>query len=608
MTVNTLGSDPRLGGDAIASSKLRDSRTVAEWLWPFLAQGVALFSISALIYYHVHPGIEPGNLLQHAVVGLYDFVGLAPAVVFFLMVFSWSSIWLFTGILERPVVRVAKLVVMAVMLGVFFNLGSGGVAADTHTGSLGAWIANRLVVGIGYVPSIVLVWPTMFASVMLATDWFFTEWFERDRKTTDFEVGVEDAVTDHLRGLSSIANKPQVNVPEPERPAALGAEVTAATIEPAEFVPRTAVAEAPVVIEPLAPPVESASVREAPHPGAIDDSDVPPRPLSYAERRRVRAERRSTEQADETAPVAATPEPVEAASISEKRTHAPLVGKAELAALFGSDDDAAPVASEGSERISDESEITEDVPSEEARWQDSDHVEDDSAELEEEDAEADEDHEYEEESEEDSEEEEGDEYEAEEEDDEEVEEEYEDEEEDLEVDAELEDEYEEEDVEVDEDLEDEDLEDEDHEDEEIEDEELQEQAGEPLDIIASDADADADAAALEDASEAIEVAASTEADGSVVSIPRPEDVPPVSLPTPPAVGNVRDAAASKQQKLFASRVDEDLLLEAMDLVSSGRRTTATLLQRKLRIDYELAVEVLDELTNRGLLTGDEDRS
>ena len=67
MTVNTLGSDSRLGGDSVATSKSRDSRTVAEWLWPFLAQGVALFSISALFYCHFHrQGLEPGSLVQHA--------------------------------------------------------------------------------------------------------------------------------------------------------------------------------------------------------------------------------------------------------------------------------------------------------------------------------------------------------------------------------------------------------------------------------------------------------------------------------------------------------------------------------------------------------------
>ena len=49
---------------------------------------------------------------------------------------------------------------------------------------------------------------TTFASLLLATDWFFSEWFERARKTPPLDGGVEGAVTDHLRGLSDIANKP----------------------------------------------------------------------------------------------------------------------------------------------------------------------------------------------------------------------------------------------------------------------------------------------------------------------------------------------------------------------------------------------------------------
>jgi len=639
MTVNTLGSDSRLGGDSVATSKSRDSRTVAEWLWPFLAQGVALFSISALFYCHFHrQGLEPGSLVQHAVVGLYDVFGLAPSVVFFLMVFAWASIWLFTGILERPMVRVTKLLVMVLMLGVFFNLGSGGVSAGSHTGSLGAWIAGRLVVGIGYVPSIVLVWPTMFASVMLATDWFFTEWFERDRTTTNFEVGVEDAVTDHLRGLSSVANTQE----SAERPSTLDAAAAAAavveTAEPVEHtepVEQTAVAEDPVVIEPMAPPEEVVVEEEevASEPVAVDEQPadepqpeegdyvVPARPLSYAERRRQRAERRSVaaEEAVSTseAPVAAeeplvaapvTPEPVAQAVDEASTSGAPLVGKEELAALFGTvredesveeevvvagdaddDDDGDGVDYEDGTV---DAELEEEVGEEEADEEEAEE------EYEDEDV-ADEDVEYEEESDE--------------------EEEVDDEEEVDEEEEELEDDEEEyEYVEVDEEDDDEEVDEEEADDEELADEvyvHVEDQDDEQPDVVVEEVaeaiDAAVEEVVNEDAEEAREVAETIEADGSVVSIPRPEEPPPVTLPTPPAVAEEREQredAASKQQKLFGGGVDEDLLLEAIDVVNSGRRTTATLLQRKLRIEYELAVEVLDELTSRGLLSGDEDRS
>ena len=94
----------------------------------------------------------------------------------------------------------------------------------------------------------------------------------------------------------------------------------------------------------------------------------------------------------------------------------------------------------------------------------------------------------------------------------------------------------------------------------------------------------------------------------VVSVPRPDEVPAVALPTPPAVRDSAESFSTRQQKLFGSQVDDDLMVEAVELVNSGRRTTATLLQRKLRIDYELAVEVLSELTTRGLVSDDHDRS
>ena len=95
MTVNTLGSDSRIGGDSVATQKSQDSRTVAEWLWPLLSGGVALFAISALFYYHFYlqpAQIEPASFLQHTIVGIYNVFGLAPSVVFFLMVFAWSQI------------------------------------------------------------------------------------------------------------------------------------------------------------------------------------------------------------------------------------------------------------------------------------------------------------------------------------------------------------------------------------------------------------------------------------------------------------------------------------------------------------------------------------
>ena len=137
MTEKSLGTDSQVGRQRVPMS----ARTVAGWLWPFSIGGVALFSISALFYFHFHrTELRPDGLLQQAIATLYSTFGWAPSVVFFLLVFAWSLIWFVTGVLEQPVSRVARLVVLAVMLGVFLNLGNGGVVAEPHKGAFGAWL------------------------------------------------------------------------------------------------------------------------------------------------------------------------------------------------------------------------------------------------------------------------------------------------------------------------------------------------------------------------------------------------------------------------------------------------------------------------------------
>ena len=123
MTVNMLGSH----------HESRPSRTVAEWLWPFLPMGIAAFSLSALVYYHLRQNVfEVRSPLQQLYAGLYRTVGFAPAVMFFGLVILWSTIWLAVGKLDRPVARLFRLMAMAVMLGVFLNLGEGGVSPALH--------------------------------------------------------------------------------------------------------------------------------------------------------------------------------------------------------------------------------------------------------------------------------------------------------------------------------------------------------------------------------------------------------------------------------------------------------------------------------------------
>ena len=97
-----------------------------------------------------------------------------------------------------------------------------------------------------------------------------------------------------------------------------------------------------------------------------------------------------------------------------------------------------------------------------------------------------------------------------------------------------------------------------------------------------------------------------------MQIPR-LDVPPVwREPTAPGetrgVEEPSERASGRQQELFAAGIDEALIQEAIELVTSTRRASATLLQRKLRIDYARAIDLLGELAARGLVALEGDAS
>jgi len=64
----------------------------------------------------------------------------------------------------------------------------------------------------------------------------------------------------------------------------------------------------------------------------------------------------------------------------------------------------------------------------------------------------------------------------------------------------------------------------------------------------------------------------------------------------------------RQQKLFGTGVDEGLVQEAIELASGQSRVTATLLQRRLRIDYQQAMDVLAQLGARGVVELEADAS
>lgn len=198
MTVNMLGSHQEV-----------PSRTVAQGLWPWIPIGISTVSVSALLYYHFHQfEFTPTAALQLAYAWIYRSFGLAPSFLFFLLVAAWSSVWLLTGELQRPVGRLLRITSMAVLVGIFLNLGEGGVSPGVHKGELGAWLAFGLWQWFGYVPSLVVVFAMTFASMLLATDFFFSDAFERLRRTRAAEAGVEDEVTDRLRSIGAASPQP----------------------------------------------------------------------------------------------------------------------------------------------------------------------------------------------------------------------------------------------------------------------------------------------------------------------------------------------------------------------------------------------------------------
>src|SRR5262245_51464678 len=199
MTVNTLGD--------LQSGKAR----AAAWLPPLVPFAIATFALSALVSYHLRADGAPESrtLLQWGIIGIYQFVGFVPSFLFFLLVLSWSSIWFFTGKLERPGALLLRLLGLTLALAIWVNLRADAGEALPHSGALGAWIGGRMVGALGTVLSTLLVAPLTLVSLLLATDYFFISYFEglgssraaaTDGARTEF--GVEQEVTEEFKSLS----------------------------------------------------------------------------------------------------------------------------------------------------------------------------------------------------------------------------------------------------------------------------------------------------------------------------------------------------------------------------------------------------------------------
>jgi hypothetical protein len=573
MTVNMLGIQED-----------QDSRrTAAAWLWSLLPIGIAVFCISALIYYHLyHDEIVVASALQALVATGYRWLGFAPAFIFCLLLLTWSSIWFVTGRIERPAGRLARLAAMTVMLGVFMNIGEGGVTPAFHKGELGYWLAERLVAAAGYYPSLVLVWGVTFGSLLLATDFFFSEAFERLRGSAVVEAGVETEVTDHLKGLGSTSSPESaaaIKTADTER--SLQGRLDAALEDANALVESDADADADLDVG--ADTVGADVVVEPAVEDAVEPPAYTPRRRSYFERRYMASSDSEASPPSEEIPVpeAWMPMAPEAQEIENPETslETSLELSAPLSSPNGRDtvsapDEPAPVD------VPLASAEEHDAPFEAGGWSETEPVADESlafaptveesSEREVPEAEAP-----------------------------------------LEPADEAESAVEERDSQA-------------------RDTDASEDAGEapsdgllvdggvqepivwleppavaqvPLDQPEEPVDEEQIVEAREAAAEegAEKSAAASAGAEPVVSIPRPE---------PGQVEANTDAHREpvRQQRLFGAGLDEALVSEAVETVTTWRRASATFLQRKLRIDYEQACQLMVELSARGVVELEEDAS
>ena len=536
--------------------------TLATRILQILPAGVSVTSMASLTYYHVQRmqgPVTPKSLLQHWYISLYESVGFAPSLLFFLLVTVWSVLWFATGRLERPLGRLGRLVAMAVLLGVALNLEAGSVAPGPQKGELGAWLGSVLVGMVGYYPSLLLVWAATLGALLLATDFFFADSFERlwrARSSATDEAGVEAGVTEHLRQLgSSLRPTPSASADE-------------AIARPAESLPSSASFAAAVAAAAAA---AEAQERQSPDAETVDaayrgderpTSSAEPseradqeRPLSYLERRRLREARRYARFAPPEEPTAeptaepATPDAPTEPSFESSGT-SPLPAAAPAAALPTGNE---PADSFGATR-SDEAPLDSDLLAVAPAMASEEFPATADA-------------------------------------------------------SPVADEVEVEQFDLDEDEQDED----------------DESAGDSFDggddpaerptrfarrepsLDRSFAEVDAPwaseppyvlpaaSAAPREVPEPVEPPVTQQvAQDPPVEIPRSEPRAPLAEPD-------GERAGGRQQSLFSQGLEEGLVQEAVDLVVAARRASAGFLQRKLRIDYPLALELLAELAARGVV-------
>ena len=158
------------------ASLRRPSSIQLNWVVPLIPIAQAGFFLSALNYYRFWlTGLPPDGLFQFVVVGFYDFFGFVPALMLFLMVLVWGSIWFITGELDRPFARLLRILGFTLSLCLVVGLSRDGIVAP---GWLGTVLAGSLEWVFGGALSTVFAVLAALASMMLATDYLFYRHFD----------------------------------------------------------------------------------------------------------------------------------------------------------------------------------------------------------------------------------------------------------------------------------------------------------------------------------------------------------------------------------------------------------------------------------------------
>ena len=120
------------------------SRPRITWAVPLLPVGLAVFLLYGLTHYHLQvrgTGVTQGPF-QGLVAAVYDVLGFVPGFMVCLLVLIWSSIWFFSGNIQRPWGRMARILAFGLSLALVVSLGPDSAEATHPGGLIGGFLAD----------------------------------------------------------------------------------------------------------------------------------------------------------------------------------------------------------------------------------------------------------------------------------------------------------------------------------------------------------------------------------------------------------------------------------------------------------------------------------